>query len=100
MMMLVKFKPRQNTDSLFAWDRERKGPAPVEWSSGVSALRSRGTAYVNVDITPGRYALMCFLDAPDGKDHFAHGMHKEIIVQYSLHVTGLRPYRPARGYAG
>ncbi|HZS59198.1 MAG TPA: hypothetical protein VFA43_08010 [Gemmatimonadaceae bacterium] len=80
MMMLVKLKPHHTTDSLGAWNVGRKGP-PIEWSSGVSALRAGGTAYVNVDFTPGRYALLCFLDAPDGKDHFAHGMRKEIIVQ-------------------
>lgn len=81
MMMLVKFKPHQNADSLGKWDVTRKGPAPIEWSTGVSSLRAGGTAYVNANFPPGHYALMCFLDAPDGKDHFEHGMHKDIIVQ-------------------
>lgn len=80
MMMLIKFKPHQTTDSLLVWGRERKGPAPIEWSTGVSALRANGTAYVSADFTPGRYALLCFLDAPDGKEHFVHGMRQEITV--------------------
>ena len=80
MMILIKYKPNQTTDSLFAWNVTRARVAPVEWTTGVSALGAGGTAYVNVDIDSGDYALLCFIDAPDGKDHFAHGMHQEIRI--------------------
>lgn len=80
MMLLLKYKPNQTIDSLFAWNVTRARVAPVDWTSGVSALQAGGTAYVNVDMESGSYALLCFIDAPDGKDHFAHGMHKEITI--------------------
>ena len=37
---------------------------------------------VVVDLTPGEYALLCFVpDAGDGKPHVAHGMVRQVTVR-------------------
>jgi len=33
-----------------------------------------GTAWMNVDLEPGRYLLICFIESPDGQPHFHKGM--------------------------
>lgn len=49
---------------------------------GIAGLASGGTAYFDVDLTPGNYVLVCFVpDAKDGKAHLAHGMVKEFKVE-------------------
>jgi hypothetical protein len=38
-------------------------------------------AFVDLDLEPGEYGLICFLpDMKDGKPHFHHGMVKKITV--------------------
>jgi uncharacterized cupredoxin-like copper-binding protein len=38
-------------------------------------------AYFTVNVTPGEYALICFLpDHKDGKEHHEHGMIEQITV--------------------
>ncbi len=40
-----------------------------------------GWMFYEVDLQPGEYALVCFLeDAKDGKPHFVHGMIQQIKV--------------------
>jgi uncharacterized cupredoxin-like copper-binding protein len=34
----------------------------------------------SVDLTPGTYALVCFITAPDGKTYAQHGMIRELTV--------------------
>ena len=39
------------------------------------------TAFFPVNLTPGSYAWICFLDdAKDGKPHFTHGMIKDFTI--------------------
>jgi hypothetical protein len=36
---------------------------------------------IPLDLTPGNYALLCFIpDAKDGKPHIMHGMMKDFTV--------------------
>lgn len=35
---------------------------------------------IGADLTPGTYALVCLLDAPDGKAFAQHGMIRELVV--------------------
>lgn len=39
------------------------------------------TGTLAVDLAPGRYALICYLEDPDGQQHFAKGMSSEFRVQ-------------------
>lgn len=57
------------------------GPAPVTAIGGASGLATGQHMFITADVTPGRYALLCFIpDAKDGKPHSSHGMVKEIEV--------------------
>jgi len=79
---LVKLAPGVKLDSLPVWVASgMKGAPPVIPLGGTSAIGPNGDNYVAVDLQAGAYALYCFLPAPDGKEHVAHGMMKAITVQ-------------------
>ncbi|MEP6508658.1 MAG: hypothetical protein ABJC63_10575 [Gemmatimonadales bacterium] len=58
-----------------------KGPPPGMPLGGVAALGSGNPVFYTVDLKPGDYAIVCFLnDAKDGKPHYAHGMTQAIKI--------------------
>jgi uncharacterized cupredoxin-like copper-binding protein len=58
-----------------------QGPPPAMPLGGVAAMAAGKTAYYEVDLKPGDYAIVCFLeDAKDGKPHFTHGMIQQIKI--------------------
>lgn len=58
-----------------------QGPPPAAPLGGVSAMSGGMASFYEVDLKPGEYAIVCFLqDAKDGKPHFAHGMIQQIKV--------------------
>ncbi|HET9293229.1 MAG TPA: hypothetical protein VFO06_02980 [Gemmatimonadales bacterium] len=58
-----------------------KGPPPATPIGGVSAIATGTSASFPVDLSPGKYALICFVpDAVDGRPHFLHGMVEEFTV--------------------
>lgn len=64
-----------------AYKGQADGPPPMDGLGGVAAQPSGGAAYFTVDLTPGNYAMLCFVpDAKDGKPHLEHGMVKEFKV--------------------
>jgi hypothetical protein len=58
-----------------------KGAPPARPIGGVAGMAAGHDVYYDVDLTPGDYAIICFLeDAKDGKPHFTHGMIQQIHV--------------------
>jgi uncharacterized cupredoxin-like copper-binding protein len=58
-----------------------QGPPPGMPIGGVAAMSAGDVAYYEVDVKPGDYAIICFLeDGKDGKPHYTHGMIKQIKV--------------------
>lgn len=58
-----------------------KGPPPAQPIGGVAAVAAGKSSYYTVDLKPGDYAIVCFLeDAKDGKPHFVHGMVQQLSV--------------------
>lgn len=58
-----------------------QGPPPAVPIGGVAGLAAGIPSYYEVDLKPGDYAIVCFLeDAKDGKPHFMHGMIQQIKV--------------------
>jgi hypothetical protein len=48
---------------------------------GVSGIAAGMSAFYDVDLKPGDYAIVCFLeDAKDGKPHYTHGMIQQIKI--------------------
>lgn len=57
------------------------GPPPAVPIGGVAGVAAGRSSYYTVDLKPGDYAIVCFLeDAKDGKPHFVHGMVQQIKV--------------------
>jgi hypothetical protein len=58
-----------------------QGAPPGMPIGGVAALAAGREVYYTVDLKPGDYAILCFLeDAKDGKPHFTHGMSQTIKI--------------------
>ncbi|HWG34517.1 MAG TPA: hypothetical protein VN650_10140 [Gemmatimonadaceae bacterium] len=77
---LVRLAPGKTVEQLLGWMQKPAGPPPASAIGGVAGFIG-DTNYFTADITPGQYALICFLpDAKDGKPHFMHGMTKTITV--------------------
>ena len=58
-----------------------QGPPPAMPLGGVAAVAPGKASYYEVDLKPGDYAIVCFIeDAKDGKPHFVHGMIQQIKV--------------------
>jgi hypothetical protein len=58
-----------------------QGPPPGMPLGGVAAMAAGMPVFYEVDLKPGDYAIVCFLqDMKDGKPHFAHGMIQQIKV--------------------
>jgi hypothetical protein len=49
-------------------------------TGGPGALSTLKTTEVTLDLTPGSYALACFISGPDGVPHLAKGMLKPLTV--------------------
>jgi hypothetical protein len=72
---LVKIAPGKTIDDLKAWLKTEAGPPPGNAVGGIAILGSNTANNADFDLTPGTYALLCFVpDAKDGQPHFAHGM--------------------------
>ncbi len=58
-----------------------QGMPPARPLGGLSGVVAGRASYYSVDLKPGDYAIVCFLeDAKDGKPHFVHGMIQQIHI--------------------
>jgi hypothetical protein len=61
-----------------------QGPGPalalVSLDGGVGALGNGGAGEIVVNLRPGQYVLLCFIESPDGVPHLAKGMVKPVRV--------------------
>ena len=61
------------------------GPPPGEALGGFQSIAPGGGGTFNVNVTPGNYAFLCFVEDPNtGAPHFALGMLEEFSIQYSV----------------
>lgn len=79
---LVRLAPGKNIQDMLAWLEKMDGPPPGQPLGGVVGVEPGALANFTADLTPGKYALICFIpDAKDGKPHFMHGMTREIAIK-------------------
>ncbi|MBL0940427.1 MAG: hypothetical protein IBJ03_16150 [Gemmatimonadaceae bacterium] len=80
--LLVKLKPGKTPADVGHWaETGQITPSPVETWSGLAGIASRGVAWLDVDLTPGTYAVVCFSpDRRDGKPHSLHGFSHVVRV--------------------
>jgi len=78
---IVRLNPGKKPADFTAWGMKPVGPAPATIHGGLSGIMPGAHSFIEVDLPPGDYGLLCFLpDAKDGKPHFEHGMAKQTKV--------------------
>jgi hypothetical protein len=81
-MFVAKLAPGKKPEEVLAWIESPKGPPPLMPLGGTVGLARGAYNDISLDLTPGNYALFCFIpDAKDGKPHVAHGMIKPFTVR-------------------
>jgi hypothetical protein len=66
--------------------QQQPPPAWVQIRAGIPTLDGGEKASLTQQLEAGRYVLLCFLDAPDGKSHIEHGMVREFVVEGDAEV--------------
>ena len=81
-LVIVELAPGKTAVDVGTWVEKdmMKGPPPGKPIGGMSGMASGRTGTVALDLKPGKYGLICFLPASDGKTHVVHGMTKDITV--------------------
>jgi hypothetical protein len=78
---IVRLEPGKEPMDFAHWGEKQVGPAPGALQGGVSAIMPKTHAFVEVDLQPGEYGLICFIpEMKDGKPHFVHGMVQRVTV--------------------
>jgi hypothetical protein len=80
--VLFKLAPGKHISDVNAYvEGGMQGPPPGKPIAGMAGLAKGRTGIFTDDFTPGTYGLTCFVPAPDGKIHAAHGMTLEFEVK-------------------
>lgn len=78
---IVRLEPGKEPVDFAKWGEHPTGPAPGKLFGGVSGIMPGTHAFVEVDLPPGDYGLICFVpDAKGGKPHFMQGMSKRLKI--------------------
>jgi hypothetical protein len=79
---LIRILPGKTVTDFDKFLYKPEGAPPANALGGIAGLAPGKSAYFDVDLTPGNYAMACFVpDAKDGKPHMVHGMIKEFKVE-------------------
>lgn len=81
-MFIAKLDSGATTASTITWmEHGMHGRPPIYPMGGVAGMANGAHAYVVANLTPGNYGLFCFVpDSKDGKEHYKHGMVRQITV--------------------
>lgn len=81
-VFIARLAPGKTAEDVPRWFRQADQPLPFTPVGGAMELSKGAVNYVTVELTPGEYALICFVPAQsDGKSHVAHGMIRQIRVE-------------------
>ncbi|MDF1505552.1 hypothetical protein [Roseisolibacter sp. H3M3-2] len=79
---VFRLAPGKRVADVLRWAAALDGPPPGALVGGTTALSRGEVASIALSLTPGTYALLCFLpDATDGRSHVQHGMTREVTVR-------------------
>jgi len=56
------------------------GPPPFAPAGGFGALDGGSRGWIEADVAPGQYALICWIPGPDGLPHWINGMSAEFTA--------------------
>ena len=78
---IVKLDSGKEPMDFARWGEKQVGKPPGTMHGGVSGIMPGDKVFIEVDLAPGEYGLICFVpDAKDGKGHYHHGMVKKVTV--------------------
>ncbi|MFL5620437.1 MAG: hypothetical protein ACJ79A_18830 [Gemmatimonadaceae bacterium] len=81
-VVIVKLAPGKHVADFNKWLSDNmKGPPPATPMAGMAGMAKGRTGIFSNDFTPGTYAMLCFVPAPDKKSHAEHGMSTEFVVK-------------------
>ena len=80
-VFVARLAPGKTAAELLQWIEKPNGPPPAEPLGGTTDIVKGGRNLIQIDFTPGEYALICFSPDKDGKPHFAHGMMQQLTVK-------------------
>lgn len=81
-VLFLRLAPGKHVQDFASWVEHQAGPPPAAPIGGTSGIEHGGWNDLTLSLTPGHYALVCFLpDGGDGKPHAAHGMMREFAVR-------------------
>ena len=74
-VFILRLAPGKTLDDFGKWMGKMQGPPPGTAMGGTTAALPGAKTWIDVDLAPGDYALLCFVpDAKDGKLHMDKGM--------------------------
>lgn len=80
-LQLLRLPPNGNLSAIYAdFVKGFAVPAPHDAASGPSAAWGGQTIEASVVLQPGKYAVLCWVPAPDGKLHLMKGMMGQLEV--------------------
>jgi hypothetical protein len=81
-LVVFRLDPGKRAADVVRWAGSLAGSPPGTLVAGTTALGRGQVAVLALSLTPGSYALLCFLpDATDGRAHVRHGMTREVTVR-------------------
>jgi uncharacterized cupredoxin-like copper-binding protein len=80
-VVIVKLDSGKQPIDFAKWGEKMVGKPPGTLHGGSSGIMPGDKVFVEVDLAPGEYGLICFVpDSKDGKGHYHHGMVKKFTV--------------------
>jgi len=90
-LVITQPAPGRSAADVAQWAAHMQGPPPAHFLGGVTAIAPGQTNVLSLALTPGRYALLCFVpDAKDGKPHAAHGMMRDVEIAGGARTSARR----------
>jgi hypothetical protein len=80
--LFARLEPGRTAADLAHWAEAPNGPPPATPIGGTTGMAPGEWNDVTLELTPGRYAILCFLpDVGDGMPHVVHGMMTEFVIE-------------------
>ena len=81
-VLVVQLATGASVKDFVAYRPESMGPSPGVPVGGITGIGKGGEAFFSVNLSPGRYGLVCFFPDPvTGVPHFSRGMMSEFMVR-------------------
>ncbi|HEX7121535.1 MAG TPA: hypothetical protein VF178_04125 [Gemmatimonadaceae bacterium] len=80
-VMIFKLAPGKTQADLVAWlGNSMQGEAPISFARMMTVVAPGADAYLEADLSPGAYVLVCIVDGPEGVPHVAKGMLRQVTI--------------------